>query len=352
MKKWKKLLAVLLILLFVLPQTVGSVHAASGKWVKGADGYKYLYSTGKYAKSEWVTVNGRKYYCKSTGYRAVGWQKIGGKKYYFTEKGIMKTGWLKLDGKKYYLKSDGVMATGKVKISGKTYSFGKNGALKTGKYDVGDTIRFGSYEQDNISSNGKEAIEWIVLDVKSDGSLFVISKYALDKQSYNATYTNMTWEKSAIRSWLNGSFYSTAFSAAEKAKIKTTTLENAKNPYTGTSGGNSTKDKVFLLSLSEAKKYFSKDKVSKDGYTINPSLGCKPTKYTKARGAMTYDFSSSDYYAKDLKQFTGNCWWWLRSPGPTALRAAYVNNLGDCNYVSFYIYNTDCAVRPAMVVKP
>lgn len=392
MKKWKKLLSVLLILFFVLPQTVGGVYAASGTWVKGAKGYRYKYDTGNYAKSEWVTIDGRKYYCKCDGYRAVTWQKVGGKQYYFNERGVMKTGWLTKDGKKYYFGKDGimktgwvkinakwyyfakggvmktgwltlnrkkyylaktgVMVTGKKKIGGKVYTFDKNGVLKLGKYSVGDVFKFGHYEQDNNTSNGKEAIEWIVLDVKSDGSLFVVSKYALERQSYNASYVDITWEKSAIRSFLNGSFYSAAFSSAEQAKILTTTVVNSKNPYTGTSGGNNTKDKIFLLSYAEVRKYFDKPTISQDKYTINPSLKCKPTRYAAAHNALTYDFSTKDYYAKDLKQFTGCCWWWLRSPGPTAKRAAYVNNLGEYSYASFYIYNTDCAVRPAMVVKP
>ncbi len=377
MKKWKKSLAVLLILLFVLPQTVGGVYAASGKWKKDSTGYRYEYSTGEYAKSTWVTDKGKKYYCKATGYRAVGWLKIKGDKYYFSAQGVMKTGWTKVDGKWYYFKKNGAMKTGWLKLEGKWYYLGTNGVMVTGrkkigkklylftdegvmrssgpanaKYLPGEIYRFGSYEQDNNSSNGKETIEWIVLDVKSDGSLFVVSKYALDRQSYNASYVDITWEKSAIRSWLNSTFYSNAFSASEKAKIKTTSLVNSDNPYTGTDGGSNTQDKVFLLSYDEVKKYFDKPILSQDKYTINPSLSCKPTRYAAAHNAMTYNFSTKDYYAKDMKQFTGCCWWWLRSPGPTAKRAAYVNNLGEYCYSSFYIYNTDCAVRPAMVVKP
>ena len=42
---------------------------------------------------------------------------------------------------------------------------------------VGDIIEFGSYEQDNDSSNGSEPIKWRVLEV-SDGSALVVSEYA------------------------------------------------------------------------------------------------------------------------------------------------------------------------------
>ncbi len=45
--------------------------------------------------------------------------------------------------------------------------------------EVGDVIYFGSYEQDNNLSNGKEEIEWIVL-AKENRKALLISKYALD----------------------------------------------------------------------------------------------------------------------------------------------------------------------------
>ena len=46
---------------------------------------------------------------------------------------------------------------------------------------IGDYVKFGSYEQDNDESNGKEPIEWRVLDSK-DGRKLLISRYALDSQ--------------------------------------------------------------------------------------------------------------------------------------------------------------------------
>ena len=49
---------------------------------------------------------------------------------------------------------------------------------------VGSYINFGAYEQDNNTSNGKEDVEWLVLEVK-DGKALVISKYALDCKQYS-----------------------------------------------------------------------------------------------------------------------------------------------------------------------
>ena len=48
---------------------------------------------------------------------------------------------------------------------------------------VGDTVCFGTYEQDNDTSNGTENIEWKVL-AKENNKVLIISKYALDCQVY------------------------------------------------------------------------------------------------------------------------------------------------------------------------
>lgn len=76
-------------------------------------------------------------------------------------------------------------------------------------------MSFGKYEQDNNTSNGKEKIEWLVLEVK-DGKALVISKYALDCKPYNTSSTNVTWETCSLRNWLNNDFINSAFSATEK----------------------------------------------------------------------------------------------------------------------------------------
>ena len=51
--------------------------------------------------------------------------------------------------------------------------------------EPGDTFEFGKYEQDNDLSNGKERIEWIILE-KEDNRILAISKYVLDGKSYNS----------------------------------------------------------------------------------------------------------------------------------------------------------------------
>ena len=196
---------------------------------------------------------------------------------------------------------------------------------------VGDTYKFGSYEQDNKTSNGKEEIEWIVLD-KDGMSLLLISKYALDCQQYNTSYIN-AWETCSLRKWLNGTFLSAAFSSEEQNSIISSTVTADKNPSYSTSPGNNTTDKVFLLSITEVNKYFSSDEARK----------CAPTDYAIAQGAWTNDSYKTGGRA--------TCWWWLRSPGYFSDLAAGVHVDGSVTDLGGNVLDCSVAVRPALWIN-
>ena len=210
---------------------------------------------------------------------------------------------------------------------------GKYGEEKWNKIKnikVGDTYTFGAYEQDNSTSNGKEAIEWTVLD-KDGMSLLLISKQALDCQQYNTSYTDVTWESCSLRKWMNGTFLNKAFNAEEQAQIQNTTVSADKNPEYNTNPGNATTDKVFLLSINEVEKYFNSDEARK----------CAPTAYAKAQGAYT-----SDSYKTASGAAT--CWWLLRSPGSTQINSANVHSDGSVYCYGNYVHPDYDAVRPAL----
>ena len=208
------------------------------------------------------------------------------------------------------------------------------------KAQIGDTVWFGSYEQDNDTSNGAEAIEWLVLD-KQDGKLLLLSKDALDAKPYNEKYVDVTWETCTLRSWLNGTFYTTAFSQTEQGRIATTKSRNEDNPEYGTEGGNDTEDKVFLLSIGEATRYFDPDP---DAY--DPARRAKVTAYAKTQGARVY--SEAEYGMSGTTEYDGNGWWWLRSPGFDDYYAAFVFYDGSLRMGGGYGIDTvDGGVRPA-----
>ena len=195
--------------------------------------------------------------------------------------------------------------------------------------NVGDIIVFGAYEQDNNTSNGKEDIEWLVL-AKEDNKILVISDKALDCKPYNQSRDYVTWETCSLRNWLNNDFINAAFTAEERAMIPTVTVSADMNPEYNTNPGNATKDKVFLLSIVEAEKYFTSDEARK----------CVPTKYAISNGAST-----SDSYTKGGK---ATCLWWLRSPGFDQFIAAYVNYFGPVLRYGRSVGNVSNSVRPAM----
>ena len=188
---------------------------------------------------------------------------------------------------------------------------------------VGDYVVFGSYEQDNDLTNGKEPIEWLVLD-KQDDRILVISKYGLVYQPYNEERKNVTWETCTLRGWLNDSFLKEAFSEEELALIPTVTVSADKNPKNSKNPGNSTSDRAFLLSIDEATIFFADDTVRK----------CMPTAYAVAQHAN--------------KDKTGFCRWWLRSPVYSQDNAENVLNDGSVSFGGSYVDVDDCAVRPAL----
>lgn len=196
--------------------------------------------------------------------------------------------------------------------------------------EVGDTYVFGSYEQDNDLSNGPEEIEWIVLE-KNGSSLMLISKYGLDVQKYTETTEWMTWETCSLRGWLNKEFLNAAFSADEQNRILVSDVPADKSTEEFAYQGNSTKDKVYLMSFSECHEY-----------TKVPSK-CVPTAYAIAQGV---------YELKDDKADDGAtyCGWMLRTMGwmnlnVVSVRHSRVNDDG-ISFTTDYL-----GVRPTIQIS-
>lgn len=195
---------------------------------------------------------------------------------------------------------------------------------------VGDstTVTFGAYEQDNNTANGKEKIEWLVLDVQDD-KVLLVSKCALDCKPYNTKYSSVTWETCTLRTWLNEDFFNAAFSTEEQGSIPTVRVSADWNPFCSTDPGNATQDKVFLLSTKEEEQYFT---------ALEAAKQCKPTVYAKRRGA-------------DVDNSNGNCAWWLRSPGNARTDASIVYYDGSVDKYCIAVAYDAGAIRPAIWVS-
>ncbi len=188
--------------------------------------------------------------------------------------------------------------------------------------NIGDSFFIGTYEQDNNLSNGKEIIEWLAID-KRDNKLFVISKNSIDCVPYHTTKEDVTWETSTLRKWLNNEFIISTFSEKEEELISTAVVPADKNDKYKfyTDPGNTTQDKVFLLSINEVEKYFP----------TQESRQCQGTKYaieTKNNGYL-------DVY------------WQLRTPGETQDQKAHVTHTGHIIYSGYYV-DVGYGIRPAM----
>lgn len=199
---------------------------------------------------------------------------------------------------------------------------------------VGDTVVFGSYEQDGDLTNGKEDIEWLVLEVK-DGKILVISRYVIACQLYHDIYTEITWENCVLREWLNNEFIKDAFDENERGRIPKVMVSADENPVYDTKPGNDTEDQVFVLSVDEVNKYFESDSARQ----------CRPTPYTVDESAYSKREITTIY-----TENTG-CPWWLRTPGNNQKAVSIVDMEGHVSVEGFGgNYGMD-TVRPALWIK-
>ncbi len=175
----------------------------------------------------------------------------------------------------------------------------------TNNLSVGDVFNFGIYRKEK-TRKGSSLIErdWRVLDIV-DGKALVIENRYIGKDE-TVAFNGTTWENSGIRAFLNGDFINKNFSAAQAEMIVLSEVPFDGNPYTETQSENDTTDKVFLLSIAEAERYF---KDSKD----------------------------RQFVVRSDKTKAAN--WWLRSPGKQSESDESVNRTsvayyGDINWES------------------
>ncbi len=172
-----------------------------------------------------------------------------------------------------------------------------------------------------------EPIKWRILSIEGQ-TAFLASDLVIDSQPYqnvtvyhNGTYYNDSeknlfaadYQYSSIRTWLNDSFYNTAFSEEEKSLLLLTACDNRVNTTNpeGNSqtfgGGNNdytgscTADRVFLPSERE---------VTDGAYGFDAD----PTQKDKDRTRQVTDYAAR-------KSLLG---WWLRSPSPEESNMVYV----------------------------
>ncbi|MCL2234991.1 MAG: DUF6273 domain-containing protein [Defluviitaleaceae bacterium] len=165
---------------------------------------------------------------------------------------------------------------------------------------VGDIVEFGRFD-------------WRVLMLVKGNRALLISNQILEKRAYHGDFEattraerSITWEKSALRQYLNGRFLE-GFDKKERSRIVAT--RNV------TAGSEDTNDYVFLLSLEEARTTIKG----------NPDR-------------------SADYEGKPST-------WWLRSPGRDQNRAIMVYGDGHIYVRGTNVKDNDGGVRPVLWIN-
>lgn len=204
----------------------------------------------------------------------------------------------------------------------------------------GDIVYFGEYEQDGKEKNGKEKIQWRVLNKKED-KVLLISKSILDLKEYDERGGKTSWEKSTLRAWLNKKFFKAAFDEEEREYIIDSKIENKGNKNFKTKGGRNTTDRVFLLSLKEAQTYFKSDESRK----------AKLTPYAIKRLGKIWGKSQKALWRDHLSEDGGHWLYWLRSPGFDENVAAEINTVGLINDSGEYVSYDTGGVRPVTWVE-
>ena len=203
--------------------------------------------------------------------------------------------------------------------------------------ETGESVFFGRCSQDRIAENGPEPIEWTVLD-RQDDKVLLLSRYILknmamtDDPEAGDRKDQIGWEESAVRAWLNGDFWQTGFTDAEKRAVLLSRVDNSlASGFTGAMSyggedltflgldGPATEDHIFLLSYQELKQYFSNPGADgeEQARSWNSRYSDSPTEYSAALWAAGDSFCEATPEAEQGGTYgqQHNTWWWLRTPG-------------------------------------
>jgi len=161
--------------------------------------------------------------------------------------------------------------------------------------------KLAAYAYNQRAKVGLDEAGWRALHIdKEKKRALIIAKVCVDRAPYDEPYDDrdepVTWETSSLRKWLNNDYYENILSPAIKERIVETDQRLGK---------------VFLLSVEDAKQYFS-DVTDRQATFQDGSAAC----------------------------------WWLRSPGYTSY-AALVDDDGYV-YEDGFLVNYSRGIRPAL----
>lgn len=200
-------------------------------------------------------------------------------------------------------------------------------------FDIGSNIKFDKYD-------------WKVIDTNAD-SILLLMQYALPAHTgipycENSRGSDTNWADCTIRNWLNNDFLNT-FNIREQNSIQeTSTTDLYGNPLFGVTTEKETRDKIFILSLSEVVQYL--------GYSgqLRSIEGLKERENSQIPCVIDDSYNRIRRY-KCQDTYT---WWWLRTPGENHEKATYVDTDGVIYLNGSYVYEdgsrNTLEIRPAV----
>ena len=186
-----------------------------------------------------------------------------------------------------------------------------------------NNIYFGCYNQSAKSDGGynQDPVKWRVLS-NSSGELLLLADQNLDSRCYKRSSppVGVTWETSDVRSFLSNEFLSNAFQEEEAAAIPIVKIHTNANPKHGTTGGNDTEDKVFLLTYEDV---------------VNTDYG-----FPSSTDAHASRVSSNTAYANDRGKYLSSypdVRWMTRTKGSSSdlTDNVYINDKGEVRVNGF-----------------
>jgi len=223
-----------------------------------------------------------------------------------------------------------------------------------------EIIKFGPYE-------------WRVLERKGNTTLIIMERL-LKNRDWNEKDADIRWENCTLRAYLNGEFYN-SFAPGDQSRIVEVTNETPPTYYAldgkkwQISGGGPSNDKVFLLSLDEALRYFGNSTSAfNEWYKTKEAVSLK--KIPLPKGFRTDSFSDKNDQLRvailpasaegltDKQKAKGDIpyEWWLRSRGGhrDSCCAAKVLGSGKVDISGSTVKGPvggNAAVRPALWLK-
>lgn len=176
--------------------------------------------------------------------------------------------------------------------------------------EVGEYVTWGEFEQDGNFNNGKEQINWVIIE-KYDDCMVLLSQYCIDVQPYHLSTVSLgDWEDSDLHNYLER-FYINAFTETEKALMLPSSYEKSQNAVDNI-------DYVTIPSVEEIKD-------------ISPEI---------LAGIPTQKLSES--ISQDYIE------WWLQSTGDEPLKRATVLGYTGSVNAKGSICTMQLGVRPVI----